>query len=133
MLGQHLRRTFDGTWYGRARNLSLKLTAAYDDALSRFDLLALPTTPHTAPRLPEPDVATSEWIRLAHGHTVNTSAFNVTGHPAISIPCGFLDGMPLGLMLVAKHGQEKLLLRAARAYEEHVHRWKPPGRTAASD
>ncbi|WP_443046731.1 amidase family protein [Streptomyces sp. DSM 40750] len=73
------------------------------------DLLLTPTTPN-AP----------------HGHegpgerysTALTWAFNLSGHPAMSIPAGFdSDGCPVGLQLVARHGEEDLLLRVARAAE----------------
>ena len=48
----------------------------------------------------------------------NTCPFNITHHPAISMPCGFGEGeRPIGLMLVAKHWQELTLYRAADAFE----------------
>lgn len=50
----------------------------------------------------------------------NCVPFNFTGHPAISIPCGKSAGLPIGLMLVAPHFREDLLLRAAYAYEHSV-------------
>lgn len=80
--------------------------------LTGADLLLTPTTP-TAP----------------HGHegpgdrysTALTWAFNLSGHPALSLPAGFgTDGCPAGLQLVARHGQEALLLAVARAAESHA-------------
>jgi amidase len=51
----------------------------------------------------------------------NTCPFNVTGHPAISIPCGLGEGdRPVGLMLIGKHWQESTLYRAAHAFEQAV-------------
>ena len=44
----------------------------------------------------------------------------MTGHPAISIPCGKSNGLPVGLMLVGKHFEDATLLRAAHAFEQHV-------------
>ncbi|MGW6734670.1 amidase [Streptomyces sp. NPDC055013] len=67
-----------------------------------------------------------------HGHdgpgdrysTALTWAFNLSGHPAISIPAGFgPDGCPVGLQLVAAHGEESLLLAAAGMAESHVGPW----------
>ena len=50
--------------------------------------------------------------------TAYTSAFNLTGLPAISVPCGFgASGLPIGLQLVARPWAEARLLRIARAYE----------------
>ena len=50
----------------------------------------------------------------------NTCPFNYTGHPAISVPCAKLDGLPVGLMLVAPHFREDVLLQAAAAYQRSV-------------
>src|SRR3989442_4148251 len=50
----------------------------------------------------------------------NTCPFNYTGHPAISIPCGKSEGLPIGLMLVAPHLREDVLFRAAHTYQQSV-------------
>jgi amidase len=47
----------------------------------------------------------------------NTAGFDVTGHPAMSIPCGRVDGLPVGLMLVGRHFNESTLYQAAAAFE----------------
>ncbi|MCX4737388.1 amidase [Streptomyces antibioticus] len=91
---------------GRVREANdLRLAALFE----RADLLLTPTTPHAA-----------------HGHdgpgdrysTALTWAFNLSGHPASSMPAGFgADGCPVGLHLVAAHGREELLVAVARAAE----------------
>ena len=43
--------------------------------------------------------------------------FNITGQPALSLPCGFIDGLPVAFQLAARPFDEPTLLRAARAYE----------------
>ena len=48
----------------------------------------------------------------------NTCPFDVTGHPAMSIPCGMSEGLPIGLMLIAKHYNEATIYRAAHAFEQ---------------
>jgi len=48
----------------------------------------------------------------------NTCPFDVTGHPAMSVPCGMVDGLPVGLMLIAKHYDETTIYRAAYAFEQ---------------
>jgi amidase len=50
----------------------------------------------------------------------NTSPFDVTGHPAMSVPCGMVDGLPVGAMLIGRHYAEKTIYRAADAYEQEV-------------
>ncbi len=47
----------------------------------------------------------------------NTAPFNVTGHPAMSIPCGMSNGLPVGMMLVGKRLAESTIYRAAAAFE----------------
>jgi aspartyl-tRNA(Asn)/glutamyl-tRNA(Gln) amidotransferase subunit A len=52
--------------------------------------------------------------------------FNFTGHPAASVPCGFGDNkMPVGMQIVGRHHDDRLILRAARAYEQ-VHPFPMP-------
>jgi amidase len=51
------------------------------------------------------------------GYHLNTAPFNVTEHPAITVPCGTYETLPLGMMLVGRHFEERTLLRAAHAFE----------------
>jgi amidase len=48
----------------------------------------------------------------------NTCPFDTTGHPAMTIPCGRVDGLPVGLMLVGQHWDEPAIYRAAHAFEQ---------------
>jgi amidase len=48
----------------------------------------------------------------------NTCPFDVTGHPAMSVPCGLIDGLPVGMMLVGKSYDEATIYRAAYAFEQ---------------
>ena len=50
----------------------------------------------------------------------NTAPFNYTGHPAISIPCGKSEGLPIGLQPVAPYFREDVLFQASYAYEKSV-------------
>jgi amidase len=52
--------------------------------------------------------------------TTNTSPFNVTGHPSISIPCGWIDGLPVGLMITGRFFNERLLYRVAAGVERRL-------------
>jgi amidase len=51
---------------------------------------------------------------------VNTAPFDVTGHPATSVPAGLAGGLPAGLMIVGRHFDDATCLRAARAFETAV-------------
>lgn len=100
--------------YARAKNLVLSAGRAYDAALEQYDLLALPTNPTTAL---EPAENTETRLARLGWLPANTGLFNQTGHPAVSVPCGTVDGLPVGLQLVAGRFEEQKLLRAAREIE----------------
>ena len=85
----------------------------------QLDLLITPTTPMAAPDLEE---LKQDFDRLRPRELLllrNTRPFNVWGLPAISIPCGFTaPGLPIGLQIAARHGDEAAVLQAAGAYEQ---------------
>ena len=56
----------------------------------------------------------------------NTAPFDVTGHPAMSVPCAMSDGLPVGMMLVGRSGDERTILRASDAFERNVFAPPPP-------
>jgi amidase len=79
----------------------------------------MPTTPMTAFEH-KADVDRVELVNRAQGkkgRTRNTMPFDMSGHPAISVPCGMADGLPIGLMLVGRQFEEATVLRAASAFE----------------
>lgn len=117
LLGRFMRREHGGRFYAKAQNLSRSLGAAYDQALASRDLLLLPTSPVVAPPIPPEDASQAASIAAAVGSLENTSPFNVTGHPAMSLPCGTEDCLPIGMMLVVKHLDETAIYRAAGAFE----------------
>ena len=120
VFGRYMER-YGGQYYARAKNLVPQLRQAYDKALSECDLLLLPTTITQASRLPESEEKmTDDYIvQDLFSTSANACQFNITGHPAISIPCGMAGGLPVGMMLVAKHLDEATLYRAAYAFEQN--------------
>jgi amidase len=108
---------YGGHYYAKAQNIRRRLRAAYDTALAAHDLLLLPTVPMKAPPIPDKEATPQEITRRSWEPTRNTCPFNVTGHPAISLPCGMEDGRPIGLMLVGRHYAEGTIYRAAAAFE----------------
>jgi amidase len=120
LIGQYMIERYFGTHYAKAQNLSPMLRAAYDRALGEVDLLCLPTSPMRATRLPAPDAPVAERVRRAIEMMTNTAPFDTSGHPAISVPVGVVDGLPVGMMLVGRHFDEPTVLRAARAFEAAV-------------
>jgi amidase len=122
LMGGYLREHLRGQYYGVAANRRHELRAAYDDALESVDLLAMPTTPMTAFERTsvDSDVELVDRAQGKSGRGRNTMPFDVTGHPAISVPCGTTDGLPVGLMLVGNRFAEETVLRGAAAVERLV-------------
>jgi amidase len=117
LLGQYLSDRYNGHYYAKAQNLSRWLRTAYDEALAEAEVLVMPTTPMKAMAIPEnPDLPT--YFKTTLGMIHNTCPFDVTGHPAISVLCGQVDGLPVGMMLIGKHCDESTVLRIAHAYEQ---------------
>ncbi len=113
-----LKRRAGYRYLAQARVGVRLLRDAYDAALAQVDALVLPTTPMKATRLPGPDATPEIVTGLAFAPVANTSPFNLTHHPAISLPCGLSEGLPVGMMLVARRYDEALLYRIAHAFEQ---------------
>ncbi len=120
LAGRHLIDSEYGRHYAMARNLAFELRAGYDDLLARYDALVMPTLPLTASVIPAADAPREEVIARALEMLPNTAPFDVTGHPATSVPAGLVNGLPAGLMVVGKHFDDATCLRVARALEEAV-------------
>jgi amidase len=118
MLGTYVRNNYGSRYYGKSINIVRRLRAAYDEVLAKYDLLLMPTTPMKATRLPEPKASKEEYVTRALEMLANTAPFDLTHHPAMSIPCGMIDGLPVGLMLVGRHFDEPTIYRAAEAFEQ---------------
>ncbi|HUH83411.1 MAG TPA: amidase [Stellaceae bacterium] len=116
--GEYFIRQYRGHFYAKAQNLGRLLKKAYDDVLARYDLLLMPTLPMKATPLPPANAPLALWCQRGFEMLPNTSPFDVTGHPAMSIPCGMSNGLPIGLMLVGKHYDETAIYRAAHAFEQ---------------
>lgn len=119
-VGQFGLERYNGRYYAKAQNIARVARAGYDKALDTYDLLVMPTVPIIAQPLPEPGCSITENVSRALGMLGNTAAQDITGHPAMSIPCGLVDGLPVGLMLVGKHYAEGTLYQAAAAFEASV-------------
>ena len=86
------------------------MTADFDAAVAKYDVLLSAIALSTAPPF-DPPPNPSAWA-------IQGSMFNVTGHPAISVPVGLgSDGMPLAVQVVGRSFDEPTLLRVARAIE----------------
>ena len=114
-------------YYKKAQNLRGRIVRAFDAAFDACDLLLAPTVPMTA---------------FAQGETAGdpvqtyltdicTVPVNITGLPAVSVPCGYdAQGLPIGMQLIGRRFDEGGILAAARCYEREV--FAPVRREAAS-
>ena len=118
LLGEYLKRYYHGTYYAKAQNQRRRLTEAYDAALGGVDVLVPPTIPHLAVSIPSLDADFGEYMSRALSMINNTPQFNVTGHPAISVPCGVDDELPIGFMIVGRHFDDLTVLKVANALEK---------------
>jgi aspartyl-tRNA(Asn)/glutamyl-tRNA(Gln) amidotransferase subunit A len=87
------------------------LGQAFDTALAQVDVVLTATVLSPAPPVAAFRGGRAVWTAM------RTLPFNVTGHPALSLPAGFVRGLPVGLQLIAAHGAEDMLIRAGHAFE----------------
>ncbi|MCY4076717.1 MAG: amidase [Acidobacteria bacterium] len=107
--------------YVRAQRGRAVLTREVDAALERSDALLLPVLPIVPPRLGVARVAVGGTTVDVRPLTLRlTQLFDLTGHPAITVPCGLAGGLPAGLQLVGRRNGTDALLALAAAYEDVI-------------
>jgi amidase len=124
--GTYALRNGYGAGYAKARNLERVLAAAYDTALATYDVLVMPTLPITASLIPPAEAPVEEIIGRALEMVSNTAPFDVTGHPACSIPAGLSGGLPVGLMVIGRKDDDAGVLAAAHAFERTLGTFTAP-------
>lgn len=119
LLFAHIMRARFGNYYSaKAQNIVRSLRTAYDNVFSEFDILVMPTTPMKAHKIPPVDASLSEILGCSLDMLTNTAPFDATGHPSMSVPIGKSDGLPVGMMLTGRTGEDDLVLRAGYAFEK---------------
>ncbi len=112
-------RKVSGTEYVRANARRMSIWSAMRRFHETYDLLLTPTISVTAFPVGEPPKGVGEADFAPFGWSPFTAAFNLTGQPAASVPCGFdARGLPIGLHIVGRAYEDSLVLRAARAFEQ---------------
>jgi aspartyl-tRNA(Asn)/glutamyl-tRNA(Gln) amidotransferase subunit A len=117
-----------GAHYVRAQQVRGLVRDEIDAALARRDVLLAPSTPIVAPVVEERRVALGDGSADVRAALIRfTRPFNLSGHPACAVPCGFTDGgLPIGMQLVGRPFDEATVLRAADAFQRltdfHVRR-----------
>jgi amidase len=111
VFGNLMRERYHGKFYAKVQAYRSVVTAKYDAALAEYDALVMPSTPMKAHRLDS---------QAPYSMITNTAPFDLTGHPAISVPCAKSNGLPVGMMIIGKHFDDSTPLKIASAYEQSV-------------
>jgi aspartyl-tRNA(Asn)/glutamyl-tRNA(Gln) amidotransferase subunit A len=119
-------RLYLATDYVKAQRLRLQLQAELEQALGEADVLLCPADPTLTPRIGEPVKLLGREVQWFEYGTVNLG--NLTGAPALSLPCGFIDELPAGLQVYGRPFDEAGVLAFAHAYEQSTEWWRrrPP-------
>jgi len=124
MLGTYaLSSGYYDAYYLKAQKVRTLIKQDFDRAFEQYDLLIGPTAPTPAFRIGE-QVGDPLTMYL---NDICTIPVSLAGVPAISVPCGFADGLPIGMQIIGKAFDEVNVLRAAYAYEQHTdhHKQRP--------
>lgn len=120
-LGLEAGATTTGADYARALGRRDQLIAQFADEFEKFDLLISPTMPTTAipaDEFPEEIAGKPAYPNPMYGFHPFTYPINLIGHTAASVPCGFSsDGMPIGLHIIGRKGDEESVFAASAAFE----------------
>jgi aspartyl-tRNA(Asn)/glutamyl-tRNA(Gln) amidotransferase subunit A len=110
-------------YYKKAQKVRTLIKKDFEDVFADFDVIIGPTTPTPAFKMAE---KTSDPMTM-YANDILTIPVNLAGVPAISIPCGFSDGLPLGLQIIGKHFDEETIYRVAHVFEQctEFHKQKP--------
>lgn len=117
MLGTYsLSSGYYDAYYAKAQKVRTLIRREFEEAFSRYDVLVTPTTP--TPAFPIGSKINDPLTMYMND--ICTIPANLAGIPAISVPCGLVDGLPVGLQIIGKAFDEMTVLRAAHAFEQNT-------------
>ena len=110
-------------YYKKAQKARTLIKKDFEDVFEKYDVIVGPTTPTPAFKIGE---NISDPLTM-YANDILTIPVNLAGVPGISVPCGFANGLPLGLQIIGKHFDESTVYRVAHAYEQATdyHKQKP--------
>lgn len=110
-------------YYKKAQQVRTLIKKDFEDVFEKYDVIVGPTTPTTAFKVGE---KTDDPMTM-YANDILTIPVNLAGVPGISVPCGFSNGLPLGLQIIGKHFDESTIYRVAHAFEQATdhHKAKP--------
>jgi aspartyl-tRNA(Asn)/glutamyl-tRNA(Gln) amidotransferase subunit A len=115
LLGAYaLSKGYYDAYYRQARKVQTLIRHAYDDVFREVDVLVTPTTPSTAFKIGE---KTNDPLAM-YLEDVYTVGANVAGLPAVSVPCGQYEGLPVGFQFIGRRFDDGGVLDAAYAFEQ---------------
>ncbi|MDN4595095.1 Asp-tRNA(Asn)/Glu-tRNA(Gln) amidotransferase subunit GatA [Polycladomyces subterraneus] len=123
MLGTYsLSSGYYDAYYLKAQKVRTLIKQDFDRVFEQYDVIVGPTAPTTAFKIGEKvDNPLTMYL-----NDILTIPVNLAGLPAISVPCGLSDGLPVGLQIIGKAFDESTVLRVAHAYEQHGERLPEP-------
>lgn len=117
MIGNYvLSAGYYDAYYKQANKVRTLIKEEFDSFFKKYDLIAMPTTLGPAFKLGE---KTADPLEM-YLEDIFTVTANIAGVPALSVPSGLVDGLPVGLQLIAPQLGEELLLQAGYAFEQQV-------------
>jgi aspartyl-tRNA(Asn)/glutamyl-tRNA(Gln) amidotransferase subunit A len=115
MLGTYaLSAGYYDAWYLKAQKVRTLIRQEFDKVFEKYDALVTPTSPTVPFKIRE---KTDDPLAM-YLSDVCTLPANIAGVPGISIPAGFVDGLPVGMQIIGRHFSEETILRVAYAYEQ---------------
>ncbi|MED3574059.1 Asp-tRNA(Asn)/Glu-tRNA(Gln) amidotransferase subunit GatA [Cytobacillus praedii] len=110
-------------YYKKAQKVRTLIKNDFEEVFKKYDVIVGPTTPTPAFKL---DENTKDPLTM-YANDILTIPVNLAGVPGISIPCGFVNELPLGLQIIGKHFDESTVYRVAHAFEQatEFHKQKP--------
>ena len=110
-------------YYKKAQKVRTLIKRDFENVLENYDVIIGPTTPTPAFKIGE----NIDDPMTMYANDILTIPVNLAGVPGISIPCGFDNGLPLGLQIIGKHFDEATIYRVAHAFEQATdyHKQKP--------
>lgn len=125
MLGTYaLSSGYYDAYYKKAQKTRTLIKQDFMNVFEKYDVIIGPTTPTPAFKIGE----NIDDPLTMYANDILTIPMNLAGVPVISIPCGFVNGLPLGLQIIGKHFDESTIYRVAHAYEQSTdfHKQTPP-------
>lgn len=129
MLGTYaLSSGYYEAYYKKAQQVRTLIKTDFQKAFEQVDIIVTPTSPTVAFKIGE---KISDPVQM-YLSDIFTISINLAGLPAISIPCGFVNNLPVGLQVIGRHFEESLILQTAYAYEQSTdwHKIKPQIKTS---